>query len=99
PGQTAQARSVGRESRKRGANGEDCAMPRSRRSLVAVVALSVLAAGSAGAVEASTGSHGPTNADRLVKAQPPVDDPALQPFDFARKPSAQDRYSLAGGCF
>src|SRR3954452_12276719 len=74
-------------------------MPRPRSSIVVLLALSVLAAGPAGAVEAATGHDGPTNADRAAKNQQPADDAALQPFDFARQPSADDRYSLAGGCF
>src|SRR4051794_5736687 len=74
-------------------------MPRPRSSLVALLALCVLAAGSAGAVQASTGHDGPTNADRAAKSQKPADDTSVQPFDFARQPSADDRYSLAGGCF
>src|SRR4051795_8375725 len=74
-------------------------MPRPRRSLVALLALSVLAAGAAGAVQASTGHDGPTNADRAAKNQKPADDTSVQPFDFSRQPSADDRYSLAGGGF
>src|SRR3954449_12140998 len=74
-------------------------MPRPRSPIVVLLALSVLAAGSAGAVQASTGHDGPTNAGRAAKSQQPADDAALQPFDFARQPSADDRYSLAGGCF
>src|SRR5690349_9358356 len=74
-------------------------MPRPRSSFVALLALSVLAAGSAGAVQAATGHDGPTNADRAIKNQKPADDASVQPFDFNRQPSADDRYSLAGGCF
>src|SRR3954447_13180721 len=74
-------------------------MPRPRSPIVVLLALSVLAAGSAGAAPASPGHDGPTNADRAAKSQQPADDAALQPFDFSRQPSADDRYSLAGGCF
>src|SRR4051812_1324352 len=74
-------------------------MPRPRSSFVALLAVSILAAGSAGAVQASTGHDGPTNADRAAKSQKPADDVTVQPFVFSRQPSADDRYSLAGGCF
>src|SRR3954470_4026405 len=74
-------------------------MPRPRSPIVVLLALSVLAAGSAGAVQASTGHDGPTNADRAAKSQKAADDTSVQPFDFNRQPSPDDRYSLAGGCF